>query len=105
MPAVKVGTCNYCGTRAALVLRGKVRHELACGTCGAPLHDLKQMPMQREADIHHRARPATSHQRAMSREDKDRDRREKYEKPKKRRKSWKKKAFEELFDFVEDIFD
>lgn len=101
MPAVKVGTCNYCGTRAALVLRGKVRHELACGTCGAPLHDLKQMPVQREADVHHRARPATSHQRAMSREDK----RDKREKPKKKRKSWKKRAIEELFDFVEDIFD
>jgi len=41
----KIATCCYCGTRAALVLRGKDRHELSCSACGAPLHDLKIMPM------------------------------------------------------------
>ena len=45
----KIATCNYCGTRAALVLSGEVRHELACSGCGAPLHDLKLMPA-RKAD-------------------------------------------------------
>ncbi len=39
----KVATCCYCGTRAALVLRGKERHELACSNCGAPLHNLKML--------------------------------------------------------------
>ena len=39
----KVATCCYCGTRAALVLRGKERHELSCSSCGAPLHNLKML--------------------------------------------------------------
>ena len=39
----KVTTCCYCGTRAALVLSGTTRHELACGSCGAPLHVIKKL--------------------------------------------------------------
>lgn len=39
----KIVTCCYCGSRAALVLRGKERHELACANCGAPLHELKML--------------------------------------------------------------
>lgn len=39
----KIATCCYCGTRAVLVL-DRVRHELACAGCGAPLHDLKSLP-------------------------------------------------------------
>lgn len=39
----KVATCCYCGTRAALVLRGRERHELSCSSCGAPLHNLKML--------------------------------------------------------------
>ena len=39
----KIATCCYCGTRAALVLTGRDRHELACSSCGAPLHDLKML--------------------------------------------------------------
>ncbi|MGR3572550.1 hypothetical protein [Brevirhabdus sp.] len=39
----KIATCCYCGTRAALVLKGTTRHELSCGSCGAPLHNLKQL--------------------------------------------------------------
>ena len=40
----KIATCCYCGTRAALVLRGDSRHELSCAACGAPLHEMKAMP-------------------------------------------------------------
>ena len=40
-PTNKIATCCYCGTRAALVLTGEVRHELACASCGAPLHDIR----------------------------------------------------------------
>lgn len=40
----KIATCCYCGTRAALVLKGEDRHELACSSCGAPLHELKMLP-------------------------------------------------------------
>ena len=43
MTAEKIVTCCYCGTRAALVLRGRDRHELTCSACGAPLHDLKML--------------------------------------------------------------
>lgn len=39
----KIVTCCYCGSRAALVLKGKERHELACSNCGAPLHELKML--------------------------------------------------------------
>lgn len=36
-------TCCYCGSRAALVLTGAVRHELSCASCGAPLRSLKNL--------------------------------------------------------------
>ena len=39
----KIVTCCYCGSRAALVLKGRERHELACSNCGAPLHELKML--------------------------------------------------------------
>ena len=47
MTTRKIATCCYCGTRAALVLKGKDRHELSCATCGAPLHELKKLPRSR----------------------------------------------------------
>ena len=47
MVAQKIATCCYCGTKAALVLRGKDSHELSCGSCGAPLHDLKRLLLNR----------------------------------------------------------
>ena len=43
MPHTKIATCCYCGTRSALVLKGRERHELACASCGAPLHELKML--------------------------------------------------------------
>ncbi len=46
----KIATCCYCGTRAALVLAGRVRHELACSNCGAPLHELKKLPVDTHGD-------------------------------------------------------
>ena len=101
MPAVKIGTCNYCGTRAALVLSGDTRHELACATCGAPLHDLKLMPKQAPVQPAHRAKPAPSHERAMSHRAKPA---KKHKKPKKK-KSFKQRAWGEIWDIVEDIFD
>ena len=44
MAATKIATCCYCGTKAALVLRGRDRHELTCGNCGAPLRAMKNLP-------------------------------------------------------------
>lgn len=103
MPATKIATCSYCGTRAALVLTGDQRHELTCSSCGAQLHDLKMLPKRsakEEAALHHRAKGGvSSHERAMSRPSEG-----------KRKKSKKKKSFgqwalSELWDVVEDIID
>jgi len=99
--APKIATCCYCGTRAALVLKGETRHELACSSCGAPLHNLKSLPMQKqrvEREVAYAPRPAKS----KSRRDKS------YEKPRKKlkkKKKFAKKFFEEAFDIIEDIFD
>ncbi|KPP92113.1 MAG: TFIIB zinc-binding [Rhodobacteraceae bacterium HLUCCA08] len=90
MPAPKIATCCYCGNRAALILdRG--RHELSCSSCGAALHDFKQMPVKARrapAPAATPARPATPARR-----------------PDRRKKSRRRKFFEELWDVVEDILD
>ena len=107
----KVATCSYCGTRAALVL-DQGRHELVCKACGAPLHELKALPVKegrpREGRPHAPARP--SHRapdgergRKPGRDRPKHDR--KAHKKRKKRKSLTKKLFEEAFDLIEDIFD
>lgn len=88
----KIVTCCYCGTRAALVLKGKTRHELACSTCGAPLHDLKMIPKQARGDLE-LVRPSSLRKPAQS------------AKPKKNKWKKRKKWFEDAFDLIEDIFD
>jgi len=97
MTVTKVATCCYCGTKAALVLRGKERHELSCSACGAPLHALKILPQQAKqpkprSAVSHRPKPAKHA--APSRPGK-----------RKKRKSFKKRIWEEVWDVVEDIFD
>ncbi|MEL6644801.1 MAG: hypothetical protein AAFQ79_12785 [Pseudomonadota bacterium] len=100
MPAEKIATCCYCGTRAALVLRGKDRHELTCSNCGAPLHDLKmlkaQHPGRREL-----VKPTKQKPYGHAHRDWERPKR----KPKKRRKSLGRRFLEEAWDIVEDIID
>jgi hypothetical protein len=93
----KIVTCCYCGTRAALVLKGKTRHELTCASCGAPLHDLKMLPKQRsgQREVVNRTAPRGA------KPPKQRPKR----KFRNRRKGLLKKAFEEAFDLIEDIFD
>ncbi|WP_254441617.1 hypothetical protein [Ruegeria sp. HKCCA0370] len=88
----KIATCCYCGTRAALVLRGKERHELSCSSCGAPLHDLKMLP-KRQAAPAKTVRSAVSH--APPRKTKR----------KKKKKSMFSRVFDEAWDVIEDIFD
>ncbi|MEX0310626.1 MAG: hypothetical protein AB3N17_10315 [Tateyamaria sp.] len=93
----KIATCCYCGTRAALVLTGRDRHELACSNCGAPLHDLKKLPkdMSGDRELVRPSRPRTPSKPA----------------PKPKKKKYKKKksrwadVFEDAFDIIEDIFD
>lgn len=80
------------------MLKGKSRHELACSSCGAPLHDLKMLRKERSGD-----RETVPANRVRTRPPAQ----PRYEKPKKRkrRKSLMKKVFEEAFDVIEDIFD
>ena len=52
----KIATCCYCGARTILQLRARGGHELACGRCGAPLHEMKAMPVARAKP----AKPAKS---------------------------------------------
>jgi transcription initiation factor IIE alpha subunit len=92
----KIATCCYCGTRAALVFKGAGRHELACSACGAPLHELKQMP----SAARKQERVKVVHV-PVYRDSKP----PKPKKKKKRRKSWSRRFAEEFFDVVEDIFD
>ena len=96
----KIATCSYCGRRQALQLTARGGHELACGSCGAPLHEMKWLkppapdhPKKRSAP-----RPAP-HGGAVARDTPHRA------KPVKRRKPMWKRALEEVFDVIEDIFD
>jgi len=93
----KIATCCYCGSKTMLQLTARGGHELACGRCGAPLHEMKGLPVSKKADRKvKRSRPAPGRHRDHD----DRPRRKK-----KRRKPVWSRALEEAFDFVEDIFD
>ena len=96
----KIATCNYCGTRAALVL-DRARHELTCSSCGAPLHDMKALPKAKTAASHGKPRPMP-----LPRQPYDGDRRRAAPaRPRKRRKGLGRRVMEEIWDVVEDIFD
>ena len=90
----KIATCTYCGTRAALVFKESGRHELSCSACGAPLHELKQMPGMARAKERVKVVHVPVYREAKSQKAK-----------KKRRKSWTRRFAEEIFDVVDDIFD
>ncbi|MBR9841601.1 MAG: hypothetical protein GYB25_00445 [Rhodobacteraceae bacterium] len=89
----KIATCTYCSTRAALVFKESGRHELACSACGAPLHELKQMPSATRIKERVKVVHVPVYKEAKTK------------KKKKRRKSWSRRLAEEIFDVVEDIFD
>ncbi|MGX0903377.1 hypothetical protein ACSSV8_001954 [Roseovarius sp. MBR-79] len=86
----KIATCCYCGTRAALVL-DRARHELSCSSCGAPLREMKSLP------IENRAAPAQPASRPVVPS--------KPRKKPKKRKSFKQRMLSEMWDAIEDIFD
>jgi hypothetical protein len=103
MPGTKIATCCYCGTRAALVLRGRERHELSCANCGAPLHDMKMLRAD-HAGGREPVRPSPVRAGPMAepaRMPQPDPRRRKG----KRRKGFGRRMLEEAFDFIEDIFD
>ncbi len=92
----KIATCNYCGTRAALVLKGEVRHELACSACGAPLHELKALKL---------AAPDAAPRRAAAASARPRPARPQKKVRKSRGKSGLRDILDEAFDLIDDIFD
>ncbi len=102
----KIATCCYCGTRAALVLRGETRHELACRSCGAPLHDLKQLRRDRSDSDRTPSRPSRPRARPAG-YGPDRGRRHEKPMPQRRRprKSRGRRVLSEILDLIEDVFD
>ena len=97
----KIATCCYCGTRAALSLRGKERHELACTNCGAPLHEMK---MLRSDAVGERELVRPSPVRSDNRRYDDEPYRGK-KRRKKKQKSLRHRFLEEVWDAAEDFFD
>lgn len=93
--APKIATCCYCGTRAALVLKGGTRHELACSACGAPLHNLKHLARDHVTDKSRAGKPKKRPEMAAKSPNRK----------KKKKKSFKSWAFEQALDAIEDIFD
>src|SRR6056297_1298933 len=102
----KIATCCYCGTRSALVL-DRSRHELVCPSCGAPLHELKAMPVSASNRSGGDARRHGPHGEIPPYRWSDAERARRPARPvkRKKRKSLTKKFFEEAFDIIEDIFD
>ena len=91
---MKMATCCYCGRKTALKLTARNGHELACGACGAPLHELKAL--KTETASRPKAEPrGVPHGGSKRRKSK---------KSKKRKPLWKK-AMGEVADLIEDIFD
>ncbi|MEM7490669.1 MAG: hypothetical protein AAF390_16245 [Pseudomonadota bacterium] len=97
MPDIKKGTCCYCGRRTVLRNTAQGGHELACGSCGAPLHVMKALPVER-------ARAAASHDPAANPVPVRRTKAKKKKKKRSRTPFWRKLA-EEIIDEIEDIFD
>ena len=100
MAATKIATCCYCGTKAALVLRGGDRHELTCSNCGAPLRALKYLPQTEARSATPVARPP---KRKYDNTHTDRH----PPRPHKRRKgkTFGKKMLSGLWDVIEDVVD
>ena len=100
MPNTKIATCCYCGTRAALVLKGQDRHELACSSCGAPLHEMKMLRQDSTGprELAAGGKKAVSSYRPGYKSSYKK-------KSKKRRKGFKDFLLDEVWDTIEDIFD
>jgi hypothetical protein len=97
---VKLATCCYCGRRTALQLTARGGHELACGSCGAPLHEMKAMPMAAPVQ-----KPAGSRGGATAGQIVAHAARPRPKKQRKARKPFWRQAVEEVWEAVEDIFD
>ncbi len=91
------------------MLLDQTHHALACGSCGAPLRDLKQIPVvaPRKVAVTHQPKPQ-GFAKINPSESRKQPKPAKQVK-KKRRKGWFSKKFkdlaEDVIDAVEDIFD
>lgn len=100
----KIATCCFCGSKAALTLDAG-RHELACAQCGAPLHDLKRLPLAPAAPQRLPAQPELRQfPKAQPAQPAKPAPKVRMKRPKKK-KSWFRKLTSEVIDVVEDIFD
>ena len=102
MFAAKIGTCCYCGTRAAFRLDRAERVELTCRACGAPISALKPMKAPVAAQIR-RAPPKEPASFATAPPRKKRPARKRHSE--KRRRGGLRRSVEKLFDELEDLFD
>lgn len=100
MISTKIATCCYCGRRQTLKPTARGGHELACGACGAPLHEMKWLkpPETRRETVKRSPERRAPHGYAPP------ARNEKALKKKRRKPMWKR-ALEEAFDVIEDMFD
>lgn len=106
MPAhTKIATCSYCGRRQALQLTARGGHELACGSCGAPLHEMKWLKPPNPDRPAKRSPPKPAPHPAPVDGDCHKAPDPRRRKPVRRRKPLWKRALEEAFDVIEDIFD
>ena len=103
MAATKIATCCYCGTKAALVLRGHDKHELTCSKCGAPLRALKMLPKQSVQNSAAVAAPTRNTKR--KRDDKYRDYRDERPRKRKKAKGFGQRMMSGIWDVVEDVVD
>jgi hypothetical protein len=100
MPATKIATCCYCGTKAALVLRGRDRHELTCSNCGAPLRAMKNLP-QTEA----RAATPVAKPPRRKYDNTHTDRHAPRPHARRKGKNFGRRALSGLWDLIEDVVD
>jgi len=103
----KIATCCYCGSRTALTLTARHGHELACGRCGAPLHEMKALKQDKakpRSVPHRQARTDAVRNRWADGPSAARPCKKKSKKNKRRKPLWAR-ALSEAFDAVEDIFD
>lgn len=101
----KIATCSYCGSRQTLMLGARDGHELACSSCGAPLHEMKWLKSGRDSDKVKRSPRKPAPHGIQDRRGWNEERPDRRKKKRKKRKGLLHEVFEEAFDVLEDIFD
>jgi len=101
MHTQKIATCCYCGARTILQLTARSGHELACASCGAPIHEMKPLRTDRGKKADHDDRAGYRKKKGFH--DKHHAYADKNRKKRKRSTLWR--VLEEVVDVVEDIID